>query len=121
MQCEGCEGMEKTRCDLGDVVEDEAVLPDHQRVHQAAQAQGVVADEPGGVAGVHDQLEDGGEVDEVAEVEHEQLTSVSNKLKISIKKQKQIVVFYLNVIQHTFAGKCMILSNKKINHGFAFK
>ena len=67
---------------LGDVVEDEAVLPDHHRVHEDTHAEGVVTQEPDDVVSRPQELDDGGDVDIVTEVQHEQQAFVCFVLKI---------------------------------------
>ena len=64
--------MQQTRGQFGNIVEHEAVLPDHHRHHQAAHAEGVVGQEPGGVGGVEAGLQHRGDVDKVTQVQHEQ-------------------------------------------------
>ena len=49
-------------------MEDEAVLPDNHGIHEDTQTKSVVTKEPGDVVPVHEKLEDGGDVDVVAEV-----------------------------------------------------
>ena len=75
--------MQKQRGQLGDVVEDERVLPDDHSVGEAAQRQGVVGLVPGEAVGAQVELEETGEVDKVTEVQHEELTSLTGILKVS--------------------------------------
>ena len=84
---EGREGVEEERGHLGEVVEDEGVLPHDHGGHQTAQAQRVVGQEPGGVGGGEVELRQHREVDPVAEVQHEQLTLVPAVLQVPASRQ----------------------------------
>ena len=55
-------------------MEDKTVLPDHHGVHEAAHGEGVVCLEPHHVRRRQVELQQTGDVDEVAEVQHEELT-----------------------------------------------
>ena len=82
MEGERGEGVEEEGGELGDVVEDEGVLPDHEGQAQAAQGERVVGEEPGDGGGGEPELGQGGQVDGVAEVQHEQLALLSPELGI---------------------------------------
>ena len=83
--------MDQARGQLGDVVKDEGVLPDHNGIHEAAHAEGIVAQEPEGVVRPDQDLEHHRHIDIVAQVQHEQLGPVSHILKISRKGQRETV------------------------------
>ena len=78
--------MEEAGGHLGDVVEDEAVLPDNHGIHEDTQTESVVTKEPSDVVPVHEKLEDGGDIDVVAEVQHEQQALIRFVLKIPCHK-----------------------------------
>ena len=64
-------------------MEDKTVLPDHHGVHEAAHGEGVVCLEPHHVRRRQVELQQTGDVDEVAEVQHEELTFLRRILEIS--------------------------------------
>ena len=64
-------------------MEDQSVLPDHHGVHQAAHGEGVVGLEPDNILGRQVELQQTGDVDEVAEIQHEELAFLRGVLEIS--------------------------------------
>ena len=64
-------------------MEDQGVLPDHHGIHQAAHGEGVVGLEPDHIPGRQVELQQAGDVDEVAEIQHEELTFLRRVLEIS--------------------------------------
>lgn len=64
-------------------MEDETVLPDHHGIHEAAQGEGVVSLEPDHIGRRQVELEETGNVDEVAEIQHEELAFLRCVLEIS--------------------------------------
>ena len=55
-------------------MEDETVLPDHHGIHEASHGEGVVGLEPDHISWRQVELQQTGDVDEVAEIQHEELT-----------------------------------------------
>ena len=64
-------------------MEDEAVLPHHHGIHQAPHGEGVVGLEPDHILGRQVELQQAGDVDEVAEIQHEELAFLRRVLEIS--------------------------------------
>ena len=64
-------------------MEDQSVLPDHHGIHQAAHGEGVVGLEPDNAPRRQVELQQTGDVDEVAEIQHEELASLLRVLEIS--------------------------------------
>ena len=64
-------------------MEDQAVLPHHHGIHQAPHGESVVGLEPDNAPWRHVELEQTGDVDEVAEIQHEELTFLGGVLEIS--------------------------------------
>ena len=64
-------------------MENEAVLPHHHGIHQAPHGEGVVGLEPDNAPRRQIELEQTGDVDEVAEIQHEELTFLRGVLEIS--------------------------------------
>ena len=75
-------------------MEDKTVLPDHHGIHQAAHGEGVVGLEPDHIPGRQVELQQAGDVDEVAEIQHEELAFLRRVLEISrswLIRQKRCV------------------------------
>ena len=75
-------------------MEDQTVLPDHHGIHEAAHGEGVVSLEPDNIGGSQVELQQTGNVDEVAEIQHEELAFLLRVLEISrswLRRQKRSV------------------------------
>ena len=55
-------------------MEDQTVLPDNHGIHEASHGEGVVGLEPDHISWRQVELQQTGDVDEVAEIQHEELT-----------------------------------------------
>ena len=68
---------------LVEAVEDEAVLPDHDGVHENSHAEDVVGLVPGETGGEEEALDQHGHVHEVTEVQHEQVLIECHVVSVS--------------------------------------
>ena len=68
---------------LVEAVEDEAVLPDHDGVHENSHAEDVVGLVPGEAGGEEEALDQHGHVHEVTEVQHEQVLIECHVVSVS--------------------------------------
>ena len=77
--------MNKDGCEFVKTVEDKAVLPDHNGHHEDAHAEDIVGLEPDQAVGEEENLEQHGDVHEVAKVQHEQMVIALDILNVSRK------------------------------------
>ena len=74
-------------------VEDEAVLPDHDGVHENSHAEDVVGLVPGQAGGEEEALDQHRDVHEVTEVQHEEMFVQSNIVSVSAIKRSKLKYF----------------------------